>query len=675
MLELVSVSKKYRKNIIALDNVSIKLPDTGLVFLSGDSGSGKSTLLNIISTLEIPTTGEVLFNEKKLVGENAKNYLRNDISIIFQDNNLFENLTVYDNLNIYGSTNIDDLLKELDISELKKRLVKHLSGGEKRRVSIGRAILKNPKVLLCDEPDASLDEENRENIYNILKKLSKNMLVIVSSHDAFILEEYADRVITIQGGKISDDKVINKVKDRSDSKNTDFKINKKFLNIVSKDIIFANKIGFTFAVIILSFFVTIILLSGILSKYNFVDILVDTLQHENDSVLFVNEGKMPRRFSTGEVIVKSNYGYEFGELKYLWLNVADKESTNSNVDDAYYSISTYGNYYVFTDDFLTGELIGNKPTKENEIVLYELAAESIIRRGVYLSDGTLYKTENIEDLFGKELMLGDLTVSVSGIIKQDLEPYKDMKNEEFYLHLEGDLKHEILASLFYDKIKEFASYTLVTDEFFNYIEGHYEEEALMGEGGLLFESDKNKQKEYLKEVNPDKNPNLYTMLIEGGFGGIGVNFSGTTCAYATTILTLPYLFGQAIILFSPILIVIMVYVILMYFENVYKKNRQKFAVLTSLGLTGKNMNKVYSKSLLIYFGISSVISCLLVLMSMVYGNVWLSNFVGFYLHPFRLNMSYLLITIGIVLFTFVVSYMFLRLRVKKRNAIMYLKNN
>lgn len=684
MLELKSITKKYKKDIVALDDINIKLPDVGLVFLSGDSGSGKSTLLNIISTLEDPTDGTILFNGKELVSRNKKDYLKDDVSIIFQDNNLFDNLSVYDNLNIYENTNIEEILKKLDISDLRNKCVKHLSGGEKRRVSIGRAILKNPKVLLCDEPDASLDEENRENIYNILKDLSSNMLVIVSSHDADKIEEYANRVITILAGKIVSDKEIKKEKVKNIKDSSKFIINKKFLNIVSKDIIFANKIGFTFAVIILTFFVTAILLAGVLSEYDFVDILTNTVIHEGDTALFVQDAPSSRMFSTGTIKKVFEDGKEYN-FKYSYLGMKfgnyDNEyflgddDVEDPVADFYYALSSNGKFYTFNDDFVTGELIGKKPVNADEVVIYELMAERIMYHGVYLPDGNIYKPNSIEDLINKEVVMGDLTVKIVGIIRQDLARFQVLKDENFYLYAEENLKDKILADLFGGKISRFASYTLVTDEFYSYIEGHYEEEAPTGYGGVKFVSDKKSIKEYLKKENPKKNYDLYKILMVGGIGSIGLELYGTSYASSSSIITYPYLFGQAVILLSPVLIVIMVYVILMYFENVYKKNRQKFAILTSLGLTVKNMNKVYFRSALISFGSSLMISVVLVLISMILGNVWLSDFVGFYLHPFAINIKYCLISIGIILFTFILSYIFLKLRVKKRNAIIYLKNN
>ena len=113
MLKLNSVRKVYKKSIVALDDINLEFSETGLVFLRGDSGSGKSTLLNIMSTLESPSSGCVYFNDRVLDKTKVEEYMKNDISVIFQDANLFLNLSVKDNLNIYENHDIDDeLLKK-----------------------------------------------------------------------------------------------------------------------------------------------------------------------------------------------------------------------------------------------------------------------------------------------------------------------------------------------------------------------------------------------------------------------------------------------------------------------------------------------------------------------------------------------------------------------------------
>lgn len=678
MLKLDGVGKIYKKSVVALDNVNLLLPDTGLVFLRGDSGSGKSTLLNIMSTLEEPTTGRVYFNGELLNRANAENYMKNDISVVFQDANLFLNLTAKENLNIYENHEIDDeLLNKLDIIDLKDKVVKNLSGGEKRRVAIARAIVKNPKILLCDEPDASLDEENRENIFNILKVLSKDMLVVVSSHDGDV-EKQADMIITLDSGKVVEDKVIKKGSRKVREEGKEFVINKRFINIVAKDILFSKKLNYLFATIILSVFLAIILIMGVITKYDYPRILADTLKHENDSVLFVEEGYIPRSFILDEELIYTSLNgmeYSMGN-KYLGLNINyDETKQKSYVEENYYNVYSENLFFNHSDDFLIGELLGDKPKNENEVLIYQILAEKILYYGIYTPDSVLVKPNNINELVGMDVMLGDVVVKISGIIKQDdIDKFSSLKEESFYIDADANLKKEIFYSLFSNKIDVFSSYILVAPEFFDYIKGHYKEEVPQNNfNSIMFEKNRAKQIKYLAKVNRDGHNNLYWMIANGDIGSL--ELTGTAYAYASSVIFYAFLVGQALILLLPIIIVIIIYVILMYFENIIKKNRDKFAILLGLGVSKANMNKIIKKISLIYFGVSLLIALLLFVLFIIFGNNFASHFVSFYLHPFKVNIVYTTLTLLIVFFVLFVSYSFLKLRIKKRNAIVYLKNN
>lgn len=217
MIELRNVTKIYKSkkasDTIALNDISLKFPDKGLVFVLGSSGSGKSTLLNLLGLLDKPTSGEILVNGtniNKMGDKLLTRYRNNYIGFIFQEFNLFDELNVYDNielcinaknvLDIKGK--VDNLLNDLGLSGYGKRKINELSGGEKGRVAIARAIIKNPSVILADEPTGNLDSENSRIIFDILKKISKNHLVIVVSHEEALAQIYADAIVRLEDGKI-----------------------------------------------------------------------------------------------------------------------------------------------------------------------------------------------------------------------------------------------------------------------------------------------------------------------------------------------------------------------------------------------------------------------------------------------------------------------------------------
>lgn len=248
MLKLKNISKYYtygKNKKVVLDKVSIDFKKRELVFILGPSGSGKSTLLNIIAGNLKCDSGEIFldgedickFNERKL-----NDYRASMIGYIYQDYNLIEYLTVNDNITMGSKIDIkivDTLLKQLGIYDKKQVVVSKLSGGEKQRVAIARAMLKNPGIILCDEPTGALDSDNRIKISEILKQISKNKLVIVVSHDEELAMKYADRIIRIKDGKvdyvqINDNEIIGNIKKSRIKKRTLIKLAFKHLKLKKK---------------------------------------------------------------------------------------------------------------------------------------------------------------------------------------------------------------------------------------------------------------------------------------------------------------------------------------------------------------------------------------------------------------------------------------------------------
>lgn len=212
----LSKTFKTSDNLIkALDDVSFALPSKGLVFVTGKSGTGKSTLLNLLGGLSKIDQGEIYFNDIKLndLSENELSYYRNEyIGFMFQDFNIFDNLTVYQNielaLTIKGEKNDERIKKEVERFELTpfiNQKVNRLSVGQKERVALLRAIIKDPKVLLCDEPTGNLDTLTAKLILERLKEESRDKLVVVITHNLTEAYKYASRIIKLNEGKIVED--------------------------------------------------------------------------------------------------------------------------------------------------------------------------------------------------------------------------------------------------------------------------------------------------------------------------------------------------------------------------------------------------------------------------------------------------------------------------------------
>ncbi len=209
MFQLKNVKKSFvakKSRVDALRGISYTFPERGLVFLVGRSGCGKSTLLNILGGLDAPTEGEVLFCGKSLSALSAKHlnaYRANCVGFVFQESNLFPSLTVKQNI-LFGASQTDctEVLKRLEIEELQDRKINELSGGQLQRVAIARALVKDAAVLLADEPTGSLDEKTGEEIFTILKEISKEKLVIAVTHDRERAERYGDTVLPLKDGRL-----------------------------------------------------------------------------------------------------------------------------------------------------------------------------------------------------------------------------------------------------------------------------------------------------------------------------------------------------------------------------------------------------------------------------------------------------------------------------------------
>lgn len=223
MVKLEKVNKYFnrRKNsqIHIINNTSLELENAGLVAILGNSGSGKTTLLNAIGGLDKVNSGKIYINGKKITRRRASTVdkIRGlNIGYIFQDYKLMEDMSVYDNvaisLKMIGVKNkqeiqrrVNYVLEAVNMYRYRNRHAGMLSGGEKQRVAIARAIVKNPSIVIADEPTGNLDSKNSLEIMNIIKALSKNRLVILVTHEVELANFYASRIIKIQDGKVVED--------------------------------------------------------------------------------------------------------------------------------------------------------------------------------------------------------------------------------------------------------------------------------------------------------------------------------------------------------------------------------------------------------------------------------------------------------------------------------------
>ena len=219
VLKLKNISKEFiepRRNIVALNKINLELSDGQCIGLLGPSGSGKSTLLQIAGLLDTPTNGEIIINGEKCntLSQEKKNLIRKKyIGFIYQNFYLLDSFSALENIIIpqliNGSTYKSakkralNLLSNIGLSKRIDNKPRELSGGEKQRVAILRAIANTPKIILADEPTGNLDKKNSENVIKIIKDLVSHYKIsfIVATHNLSIVKKF-DKIIKLSEGKL-----------------------------------------------------------------------------------------------------------------------------------------------------------------------------------------------------------------------------------------------------------------------------------------------------------------------------------------------------------------------------------------------------------------------------------------------------------------------------------------
>lgn len=234
MIILKNINKYYSSSqgkFHALKDITLTFPDQGMVYIVGKSGSGKSTLLNVIGGIDKYDSGQLIIENNVITDEghlekdiidtakfsrsDFNSYRNSYIGFIFQEFNVIKGLTVYQNVALSlelqkksvkeNHQNILDIIEKVGLLGKENRRINELSGGERQRVAIARALIKDPKVIIADEPTGNLDSKNRDIVMNILKELSKEKLIIIVTHDKHLSKLYGDRQIKIKDGQIVGD--------------------------------------------------------------------------------------------------------------------------------------------------------------------------------------------------------------------------------------------------------------------------------------------------------------------------------------------------------------------------------------------------------------------------------------------------------------------------------------
>ena len=467
MLIVQDLSKNYKtsthQNYIALDQVSLDFPSKGFIFIVGQSGSGKTTLINLIGLLDRPTSGEVIFygNPSSELSTKDMDYYRSQyIGFVFQEGHFINNYNVSENIKLALDVQknseifrINDALKDVSIHDLSNRKPYELSSGERQRATIARAIAKDSKILLCDEPTGNLDQQNAEIVLKILKKLSFTRLVIMVTHQESFIETYCDRLIRLDQGKVIEDILIRDHKlEENIVTSTPTKTTLPIKNIFSIILSHLKHQWLHYILMVIIITSSIVTMSSLyaISKYSNHNALVETLKYNENYVIPVIEYFEKANFNGGEIFMYGafnnnnlitnqvveefkesiNFSLPVYKSYYFMKNIQDfmdykivlTPETKSNV-----YLSTHFTDVIIVDDYSSFNeplLLGSLPIESNDILIYDYMAYMMYRTE------TIPSIDSIEDFIDFELVDLDtgLSMKIKGIIKSNHVQYQYSSN-------------------------------------------------------------------------------------------------------------------------------------------------------------------------------------------------------------------------------------------------------
>lgn len=437
MVRLEKVNKYFNRGkpnqIHIINNTSLELEKTGLVAILGHSGSGKTTILNAIGGLDKVNKGKIFINGKKITKRSSYTVdkIRNlNIGYIFQDYKLLENLSVYENvaisLKMIGIKNKKEIeervkyvLEAVKMYRYRNRPAKMLSGGEKQRVAIARAIVKNPRIVIADEPTGNLDSKNSLEIMNIIKALSKDKLVILVTHEIDLANFYASRIIKLQDGKIIED-YENKPKESLEYR-LDNKIYLK--DFQNKDTLNKNRIN--------------------------VDVFADNENNEVNIKLAIKDGNIYIKSESQKIeVVDENSAIELVNEHYKKLDKSIYDDYDYNLEkiiDKRYK-TKYTSIYGITKSIINGfKRISNYTILRKILLIGFFASSMFIVYSVSNIAGTL-------DIKDTDFMVVDknyLQVDMGNVNVENFLKYEKLENIDYILPGDSNISFKIKFDDYY----------------------------------------------------------------------------------------------------------------------------------------------------------------------------------------------------------------------------------
>jgi len=475
MLKLINVVKTYHSksgdSCTALNKVNITFAEKGVTFILGKSGSGKSTLLNVVGGIDTIDSGDILIKNKSskdFTPSEYDSYRNTYLGFIFQDFNILEKLTVEENislaLKLQGcvkeeiASKTQEIIDKVELTGYEKRGSNELSGGQIQRVAIARALIKDPEVIMADEPTGNLDSNTGKQIMGLLQELAKDKLVVIVSHDRDFANKYADRIIELKDGQVLKDYEVSRNRRVEKQKRIRFK--QQETNIMKEDNDFKLKksnIPFKYVwrtalnslssksirlIITLFLFIsaiTVFSASTLVSDYDISRSLVMSMEeNEIDDIL------IRKCYDTS---VDYSVLYDIGECDFngfsaensleiqelaeslglktfnllnetmIFDNIYNKTTSSS---DLFAAERIYG-FLEMREDMSPVLVDGRMPVEMDEVLATEYLLEYLLFE---------YDITSTSELYEKDIYIGTRIVNITGIIDTDHEKYEYLRDVE-----------------------------------------------------------------------------------------------------------------------------------------------------------------------------------------------------------------------------------------------------
>lgn len=588
---------------IVLNNLSLKINHNSLIAIVGKSGCGKSSFLNCLSGLIKPTSGNIYFRGKNINKLNRKEkniYHNQKVSMIFQHYNLFEDFSSLENvifpllikgININKAKDIAlPYFKKFNLDYLINKKVMFLSGGEKQRIAIIRALINDSEVILCDEPTGALDEENSVKIMEILKEISSKKVVIVVSHNKKLIEKYSDRIIELDDGKIVNDHLKNKnINSEVCFEKKYFLKKEKISNLFIKRL-FKKNIGKNILTSCISFFGFLFIF---LSIYFF-----NGTSENQDKVVFKNldaynatiANKTYQEIPNSSLVLEKNILPTNEEVNVLSTYFVNSVITN-NYD---YFFPTYPSCYA------DKELINN-------VQFHQIYNNPLIDNSVLHS---------LEDAFINEEMYKLLNNKKEVVISNNCEVKYHLKNsnetikDSFSFYIKINVKNVIKEFSFLNGPKIYISFEYMQNYLKDYVLSNISNS--IGEEinvvSFLNICSEEKYHSYSKRIffKDFNEAQMGFNYIKNNESNLKINSSQYEISDAY--IKLMNSFSSSFIAFSIICFGCLNLIIGISSMSTYFQNKKESAILSCLGLDLKDIRKIYTNSNIIIAFLTSIVS-------------------------------------------------------------------